>query len=149
MPARRNNNALVPWRGPGCGGESRDRRDSRDRAQAGSQDPGSLSPDLDSPRKSRRPVRRNAPRFRYTAVASNRLKSAAETLAWYAQRGETSENRIKELKLGFGKLWREVKLDSLARLFRRRHRQVPVEKLLRVMVFNRLCEPWSKLGVLR
>lgn len=46
-------------------------------------------------------------------------------------------------------LWRELKLDSLARLFRRKHRKVPVEKLLRVMVFNRLCEPSSKLGVLR
>jgi hypothetical protein len=44
----------------------------------------------------------NAPRYRYTAVASNRLESAAETLEWYAQRGEASENRIKELKLGFG-----------------------------------------------
>jgi hypothetical protein len=44
----------------------------------------------------------NAPRYRYTAVASNRIESAADTLEWYAQRGETSENRIKELKLGFG-----------------------------------------------
>ncbi len=44
----------------------------------------------------------NAPRYRYTAVASNRVESAADTLEWYAQRGETSENRIKELKLGFG-----------------------------------------------
>ena len=46
-------------------------------------------------------------------------------------------------------LWRELKLDSLTRVFRRRHRPVPVEALLRVMVFNRLCEPSSKLGVLR
>lgn len=46
-------------------------------------------------------------------------------------------------------LWRELKLDSLARLFRRKHPQVPVEALLRVMVFNRLCEPTSKLGILR
>jgi len=42
------------------------------------------------------------PRYRYTAVASNRAESATDTLEWYAQRGETSENRIKELKLGFG-----------------------------------------------
>jgi transposase len=46
-------------------------------------------------------------------------------------------------------LWRELKLDSLARLFRRQHPEVAVEALLRVMVFNRLCEPSSKLGVLR
>ena len=44
----------------------------------------------------------SVPRYRYTAVASNRIESAAATLEWYAQRGETSENRIKELKLGFG-----------------------------------------------
>ena len=43
-----------------------------------------------------------APHYRYTAVASNRIESAPDTLEWYAQRGETSENRIKELKLGFG-----------------------------------------------
>lgn len=44
----------------------------------------------------------NTPRYRYHAVASNRVDSAAATLEWYAQRGEASENRIKELKLGFG-----------------------------------------------
>lgn len=67
----------------------------------------------------------NAPCYRYTAVASNRIESAADTLEWYAQRGETSDKsvglpictrsarrvryrdiphdyRIKELKLGFG-----------------------------------------------
>ena len=42
------------------------------------------------------------PRERYTAIASNREESAAETVAWYNQRGEASENRLKELKLGFG-----------------------------------------------
>lgn len=46
-------------------------------------------------------------------------------------------------------LWRELKLDTLARLFRRKHPEAPIEALLRVMVFNRLCEPTSKLGVLR
>lgn len=44
----------------------------------------------------------NVPRYRHTVVASNRSESAAEILEWYAQRGETSENRIKELKPGFG-----------------------------------------------
>jgi hypothetical protein len=39
---------------------------------------------------------------RYHAVASNRDETAEETLAWYNQRGDKSENRIKELKLGFG-----------------------------------------------
>ena len=42
------------------------------------------------------------PRERYKAIASNREESAEKTAAWYNQRGETSENRIKELKIGFG-----------------------------------------------
>ena len=42
------------------------------------------------------------PRRRYTVIASNREESAEETVAWYNQRGETSENRIKEQKIGFG-----------------------------------------------
>jgi hypothetical protein len=40
--------------------------------------------------------------YRYTVIASNRNDSAAATMAWYCQRGEASENRIKELKIGFG-----------------------------------------------
>ena len=38
----------------------------------------------------------------YTAIASNREGSAEEVVKWYNQRGECSENRIKELKIGFG-----------------------------------------------
>ena len=39
---------------------------------------------------------------KYTAIASNREGSAEEVVKWYSQRGECSENRIKELKIGFG-----------------------------------------------
>lgn len=39
---------------------------------------------------------------RYTVIASNREETAEDTVAWYNRRGETSENRIKELKIGFG-----------------------------------------------
>jgi hypothetical protein len=39
---------------------------------------------------------------RYHVVASNREETAEQTLDWYHQRGEHSENRIKELKCGFG-----------------------------------------------
>ena len=39
---------------------------------------------------------------RHTVIASNRDESAEETMAWYNMRGDTSENRIKELKIGFG-----------------------------------------------
>lgn len=39
---------------------------------------------------------------KYHVIASNRVESAADTLIWYRQRGEVSENGIKELKIGFG-----------------------------------------------
>jgi hypothetical protein len=44
----------------------------------------------------RRPVQR------YTVIASNRMESAQEIVAWYNRRGDSSENRIKDLKIGFG-----------------------------------------------
>jgi hypothetical protein len=41
--------------------------------------------------------------YRYHVIASNRTdKDAATTAIWYAQRGDASENRIKDLKIGFG-----------------------------------------------
>ena len=46
-------------------------------------------------------------------------------------------------------LWRELGFVSLAAVFRRARYTTPVEHVLRVMVFNRLCNPESKLGVLR
>lgn len=39
---------------------------------------------------------------RYHVIASNRTESAGEILMWYRQRGNISENGIKELKIGFG-----------------------------------------------
>ena len=40
---------------------------------------------------------------RYHAIASNRPnEDAAFTMEWYSQRGDASENRIKDLKVGFG-----------------------------------------------
>lgn len=41
-------------------------------------------------------------RPRYHVIASNRSGSTADVLIWYRQRGEYSENGIKELKIGFG-----------------------------------------------
>lgn len=38
---------------------------------------------------------------RYRVIASNRKESAEEIVAWYNKRGDTSENRIKDLKNGF------------------------------------------------
>lgn len=41
-------------------------------------------------------------REKYTVIATNRGGSAEEVVQWYNQRGQCSENRIKELKIGFG-----------------------------------------------
>ncbi len=46
-------------------------------------------------------------------------------------------------------LWRELGFDALVGVFRRARYTTPIEHALRVMVFNRLCDPDSKLGVLR
>ena len=46
-------------------------------------------------------------------------------------------------------LWREIGFDALAGVFRRARYTTPVEQAIRLMVFNRLCDPDSKLGVLR
>jgi hypothetical protein len=41
--------------------------------------------------------------WRYHAVASNREnEDAPATMEWYSKRGDASENRIKDLKIGFG-----------------------------------------------
>ena len=39
---------------------------------------------------------------RYTVIATNRMESAEDVVTWYNRRGECNENRIKELKIGFG-----------------------------------------------
>jgi len=46
-------------------------------------------------------------------------------------------------------LWQELGFDDLRKVFRRGRYRIDVEALLRIMVFNRLCDPQSKLGVLR
>lgn len=38
----------------------------------------------------------------YTAIATNRTEDPEQLVQWYNQRGQHSENRIKELKIGFG-----------------------------------------------
>jgi transposase len=46
-------------------------------------------------------------------------------------------------------LWSTLGFSELARTFRKTRHTINVEALIRVMVFNRLCDPESKLGVLR
>ena len=46
-------------------------------------------------------------------------------------------------------LWNSLGFDRLRKVFGRTRHSIDVEALLRVMVLNRLCDPDSKLGVLR
>jgi transposase len=46
-------------------------------------------------------------------------------------------------------LWQTLGFGELRRVFNKTRHTTDVEALLRVMVFNRLCDPESKLGVLR
>lgn len=46
-------------------------------------------------------------------------------------------------------LWNSLGFDRLRQIFRRTRHNIDVEALLRVMVLNRLCDPDSKVGVLR
>jgi len=39
---------------------------------------------------------------KYTVIATNRGESSEDVITWYNKRGDHSENRIKELKIGFG-----------------------------------------------
>jgi hypothetical protein len=42
------------------------------------------------------------PSVKYIVIATNRIETAEAVVQWYNQRGKCSENRIKELKIGFG-----------------------------------------------
>jgi hypothetical protein len=46
-------------------------------------------------------------------------------------------------------LWKELGFDALAGVFRKARFTTPVEHAIRMMVFNRLCDADSKLGVLQ
>ena len=68
--------------------------------------------------------------------------------------GDTPQLRFESaLALGdvwaLDALWHELGFDALGAVFRRARFANPVEHAIRVMVFNRLCNPDSKLGALR
>ncbi len=70
--------------------------------------------------------------------------------------GVSSENTTFEPALQLGdvwaimQIWQQLKLArNIARKARRRRHSIDVEKLVRVMVINRLSDPKSKLGLLR
>jgi len=71
-------------------------------------------------------------------------------------RGECAAPQVRfESALALGdvwvldELWRELGFDQLAGVFHRARYTTAVEHALRAMVFNRLCDPDSKLGMLR
>ncbi|ULB09171.1 IS1634 family transposase [Cereibacter azotoformans] len=68
----------------------------------------------------------------------------------------TASDLVHDPSLNFGdvfalhELWKDLGFDrALGRALRSGKRQLDVEALVRAMVFNRLCEPDSKLGCLR
>ena len=68
----------------------------------------------------------------------------------------TSSEVLQEPGLSFGdvlmlhELWQDLGIDKvLKRTMRSSRREIDVEALIRAMVFNRLCDPASKLGCLR
>ncbi|MBK8973440.1 MAG: hypothetical protein IPM37_19595 [Hahellaceae bacterium] len=70
--------------------------------------------------------------------------------------GETPEQTLNfEFSKAFGdlyalqQLWQQLGFDAFRRVFRSGKRTLDVELLLRIMVFNRLSNPDSKLGLLR
>jgi transposase len=46
-------------------------------------------------------------------------------------------------------LWNTLGFSGLRKIFRTTRHSIPIEACIRAMVFNRLCDPESKLGVLR
>jgi len=84
------------------------------------------------------------------ALLSGLLRAKGRSL------GDTTAPQVRfESALALGdvwaldQLWHELGFDGLSAVFRRARFTTPVEHALRVMVFNRLCDPDSKLGVLR
>jgi len=67
---------------------------------------------------------------------------AAPTLSFDAARDFGDVYTLTEL-------WNILGFDGLNKVFRPTRHSIDVEALIRVMVFNRLCDPDSKLGVLR
>ncbi len=69
-------------------------------------------------------------------------KPAAPTVSFESARAPGNVWALTEL-------WNSLGFSGLRRVFRRTRRATDVEALIRLMVLNRLCDPESKLGVLR
>jgi hypothetical protein len=80
--------------------------------------------------------------YRYHAIASNRPnEDAAVTMEWYSERGDASENRIKDLKVGFGTEYNVLRFVSGQRYFLR-HRGADLQCVSRLSL---QCV-WKRMG---
>ena len=82
------------------------------------------------------------------------LKGLLRAKGMPASMGESPQVAFESaLALGdvwaLNQLWKELGFDALAGVFRKARFTTPIEHAIRVMVFNRLCDADSKLGVLR
>ena len=94
---------------------------------------------------------------RLDQIASKRLDPLINGLNRAMGRAHnTSSEVIQEFGLSFGdvfmlhELWQDLGIDYVLKCALRSYRrEFDVEALIRAMVFNRLCDPASKLGCLR
>jgi transposase len=91
-----------------------------------------------------------------TTLVNGLLRVAERPTLKELERGISSETTTFEPSLALGdvwavmRIWNELGLSrTLARRARRTRHRIDLEKLIRVMVINRLSDPASKLGVLR
>ena len=82
------------------------------------------------------------PRSIYTVIATNRIEDAEWVVWWYNQRGNCSENKIKELKIGFGMERMPCGQFKANAVFFRIG--VIAYNLYKLFVNNVLDEPWQK-----
>src|SRR5487761_2487225 len=94
---------------------------------------------------------------RVDEIKDGQLDALIRGLSRAAGRVEPATAEITyEAALGFGdvfalhELWKDLGFDrALSRALRSGRREINAEALIRAMVFNRLCDPTSKLGCLR
>ncbi len=79
---------------------------------------------------------------RYTVIVTNRTDPVEQAIKWYNQRGQCSENKIKELKIGFGMERMPCgQFEANAVFFRI---GVLAYNVSQLFVFNTLDESWHR-----
>ena len=79
---------------------------------------------------------------KYTVIATNKIELSEEVVTWYNQRGDRNENRIKELKIGFGMERMPCgQFEANAVFFRV---GVLAYNIFRLFIFKILSTPWHR-----